>query len=450
MAEPLKKITMQPKPQALNSQLKFPISRETILSLFPFFFPFYLIRFSIFGLPSNLLEIAFVAFVLILLFEKPLSIKSSPESLAEDSSNPSKIQNPKSSTFTIPLLFPLTLFVLAGILGVAIATWEDVSLRKSLGWWKGFIFFPAAFFVFLANISAKTRQNLYKNFVLSSALLGFLSFFSFEAFTDDGRLSGFFESANFLAFSLAPALLVFLYLREENLRQKKSRKLTLKEFFFEILVFLGIAVPLFLTQSYLSIFAIAFLVFVWKALEFIKKGKIDKKIILITLAVLTAFVFSFYHTEKFQTVFDLENRSSISVRKEVYTVSSHFLLSHPFFGIGLANYEDKYLKEAPLVLGHAPFEWTMRHTHNLILSFWLNLGFPGFVVLLWFFYLVIREGFSANCFLKIMPFLYFALHGTLDTPFWKNDVSMIFFLCLALALFEVDSSSQSEHIKNEK
>ena len=395
---------------------------QKIFPLVPFLFSFYLVRFKLFGIPTNLLEFFLLTLFVLLIFTKGKKIK-------------------------VPLLLPLSLFLGSGILGILVVKFLDGNLIKSLGWWKGFMFVPTIFFVLVGNLNEKNKLKLFKNFILSSSLLGIASFFSTKPFTVDGRLSGFFESANFLAFSLSPALLMFFALNKELILNKKK----ITNCFLKTISITSILIPLFLTQSYLAISSCVLLISLWKVLEFREKKKFDYKIFLGIFLFLVLFIGFFYKTEKFQKAFDLKNRSSISVRAQVYRISLDFLVQHPFLGIGLGNYEKKYLEESPEILGHTPFEWTMRHTHNLFISIWLNIGFLGLVSFLSFFYLAIKKDLDKEKILKIRPHLflkstplfYFALHGLLDTPFWKNDLGIIFFLCLGFII--LDDNKKSEY-----
>ena len=424
-----------------------------IFPLIPFIFPLYLIRFQLLFIPTNLLELT-IAFSFLYLLAK------------------------KGRTIRIPIFWSWCFFLGASVLALLSSKFLSLDFIRSLGWWKGFIATPMIFMVLFENLPLDKKEALMHNFILAAALLGIGSFFAPEAFTVDGRLSGFFVSANFLAFFLSPALLSFFSVfraREKLTSSQLSKtsqpydtvttqvstpslkKLPNKSFpslskqIFQVLVFLSILVPLFFTQSYLAIFSCIFLVSVWKLLEFREEKKIDFRLFLGIFSFLILFAFAFHQTEKWQKVFDLDNRSSISVRAQVYRVSFSFLKEHPFLGIGLGNYRKKYEIESPEILGKAPFEWVMRHTHNLFLSIWLNLGFLGFLGFLNFFILVIKKVFrpdyreldkekklftwpQTDYFLYAMPFFYFALHGMLDTPFWKNDLGIIFFLCLGWAL----------------
>lgn len=117
--------------------------------------------------------------------------------------------------------------------------------------------------------------------------------------------------------------------------------------------------------------------------------------------------------------------------------------NHPFFGVGLRGFEQEYLSlqsEFPPYL-----EWAVPHPHNLVLALWLQTGISGllgFVLIvgylsrkLWRRLLYDKERVNmleSALFLSLL--LVFLTHGLVDTPFFKNDLSLQFFAVSGLAL----------------
>ena len=72
---------------------------------------------------------------------------------------------------------------------------------------------------------------------------------------------------------------------------------------------------------------------------------------------------------------------------------------------------------------------------NLFLTFWLEaglLGFIGFWLLFWNLRVNLREHKTSFEVLIMSIMIYFLLHGLVDTPFWKNDLAVIFWLIIIL------------------
>jgi putative inorganic carbon (HCO3(-)) transporter len=79
----------------------------------------------------------------------------------------------------------------------------------------------------------------------------------------------------------------------------------------------------------------------------------------------------------------------------------------------------------------------MLHAHNLYLQFLLNLGVAGLVGFIW---LVVKFfTFVKNCYISwsiplTAAMVAILVHGLVDTPYWKNDLSYLFWVILALSV----------------
>jgi len=151
---------------------------------------------------------------------------------------------------------------------------------------------------------------------------------------------------------------------------------------------------------------------------------------------------------KWQNVLQLQLRNSSSVRVEVYTISFNLVKDHWLTGIGLGQFPLYYQLNAVNYLGHVPFEWNMLHPHNLYVAIWLNMGLAGVISFAWILYILVKKSwphfrtFAFHQFyetpkLRIAGFsmlLIVLVHGFLDTPFFKNDLALIFWLIAAIIL----------------
>jgi len=307
----------------------------------------------------------------------------------------------------------------------------QAARQVALGVWKGWVVAPLLYFWVLTQgikTEAQTKQLLL-NFVFSAALISLASFgFALwsEGWAVDGRLIGFFESANYLSLYLVPALLLSLYFVFQ------------KNFFstpftwLNRLAVLLIAIALFLTQSYAAILAVfaAMGFFVLRLLILHRKRTTWVWGAFAALSILFAGVMvSQWNTPKFQQFLDWENRSSTSVRLEIYQTSLHLIAQQPWVGVGPGLFQAHYQNAAPQVLGHAPLEWNMPHPHNIFLGFWLNAGLLGFLALLGFIGLA-HQRFTY----PLIALWGLLVHGLFDMPFWKNDLAMVFWLVFAMIL----------------
>ena len=336
-----------------------------LIALFPLLFPLYLVRGEPFGIPVTLPEVILgFAFVFFLMRERP-----------------------RLREFWVA---PVWIFVGAAVLSVLIV--PDISFMvdgtefparlKALGILKGWILAPILYF-FMARFYFREKPSLIAlalralvagGMVLS--LMALVQVWTGEFTTPDGRASGPFESANYLALYLGPlfSFSVFALMKEKENPQR----------IFCAAALLLIGAALYFTDSYAAWLSVIGTLGV-ALLLFVREQSLKVRVGMGALAVLLAglLVLSQLNTEKGQQFFEFSERSSSSVRIQVYEISLNLLKENPLLGIGLGQYEQVYQTSAERILGEAPFEWVMIHPHNLFLALWLNLGFIGFFAFLW-------------------------------------------------------------------
>ncbi|MEK7124040.1 MAG: hypothetical protein AAB851_04070, partial [Patescibacteria group bacterium] len=90
-------------------------------------------------------------------------------------------------------------------------------------------------------------------------------------------------------------------------------------------------------------------------------------------------------------------------------------------------------------------EWAVPQPHNLFLAFWLQTGIAGFCGLILIIFSFFKEKTAAlkqnggglfhhqnyNFWLAAAMSV-ILIHGLIDTPYFKNDLSALFWLILAL------------------
>ncbi len=112
------------------------------------------------------------------------------------------------------------------------------------------------------------------------------------------------------------------------------------------------------------------------------------------------------------------------------------LLDKPVLGAGLSGFKELYAKKY-FTCDAEPLEYP----HNWVLNFWTETGFLGllgFLVVLWVYFKKLTVhllnpktrwlalGFSA-------AMIYWLIHGLVDVPYFKNDLSLEFWVILGLA-----------------
>ena len=460
-----------------------------VISL-PFFFPLYLYKISFNGVPLTLIEVfiyaAFLAFLIRFFYDQ---IKK--RHIADFFAN-IKVDFLKENFFNAKILkyaIPV-LLIMAGA-GLSFFATPDVirmldgdnfeSKRVALGILKGWILNPILFFLLLIIVIKKEKSllTLINCYAASAFMLSLWAIFQIATsiyITPDGRASGPFESANYLALYIAPAVFYTMIRIKEIifpvafLEKYSLWKLPFRRGKFpiekpETIVFLVgffvFFIALLFTKSYAALIAVIAASLFYFGLEYIqyymgKKGKsFPWKLIALFIVLIGVVSYAVYNIDpyKWQSMFLFDERNSTSVRVEVYTISINLIEENPIFGIGMGNFPAMYQTQAERILGHMPYELNMLHPHNLFLAAWLNIGVFGLVGLIWIIIL---------CFISVIPYLMdfankkitdkhklkvigfsmmiiIVAHGLFDTPFFKNDLALLFWVIAAMCLLPVKS-----------
>jgi O-antigen ligase len=385
--------------------------------------PFYVIRFPILGIPTNILEmgIVFVAFVFLLQYKNWASF--------------TKLETYRSREFVI---FG-SLLLLASI-GVLISQ----DLRGSLGVWKAYFVLP----ILLIWIISQVKTDAYRVFlrgiigsgvvvaiisIVQVVIVGFNSSFrptALYAFGLDSAVAqgGF---SNYIAMYLVPILVLTL-----------SRKNLPVELRYTIgtILFIGIII----TQSYAGIFALAGVFMIWGITRFVLRLKNNRKTSkplikpsILALGILGLVLFGIWqmNTPKFKTLLDMDNRNSITTRAQIWDTATTMIAQSPILGIGLVDFQRVYTETIPKKY-FPPYEWLVPEPHNLYFAFWLHLGIGGIIWLIAILRFTIsrligtiRDG-KWDLYWLNLSLISIYLYGLLDTPFWKNDLSLLFLVIL--------------------
>lgn len=327
------------------------------VALLPLFFPFYfgVMKFSIFGVPFTVVEwmvyVTFGVFVIRSFFSQ------------------FKRQRDQRSSFFIPIAF-----IFSGLFLGLFQAENSKDVFSILGIIKGWFVVPILYFFLMQKILPSCRSvrrcfEWYSISAFSLALFGIIQYIFHFTTTPDGRVSGPFESANYLAFYIVPALvfvlirlwhLFFIQHEYHGLAGVFRRLFHVEERYspvavvWHILLAATMLVTLYLTRSFGAELAL-FLAFFGYALYhlFFSHWKLGRSRaffnVSVVFLILTIFVSVFFVTAdpgKFRQMFNVSSQSSSSVRLEVWKVSLNFLVQHPILGVGAGRFQDKYSREA--------------------------------------------------------------------------------------------------------
>jgi len=372
------------------------------ICLIIFCLPLYLIRFEIFKIPTTVLEL--LIYVLFVLWLVNKGYKGLWMALKHER-----------------LLIWGTLLLL---LGVSVATLFSWNLRLSAGIWKAWFIDPILFFaVFITVIKKEGIKRVFDSLLLSGLVVAIISLIYLICgnLNYQGRLQGIFNSPNYLAMYLAVPLLLSLWsafrlpLEFPLDSSHEGLKGVLRGIY--VAISLIMIIVLFFTKSFGVLFGLS-IALGFAAIVFLY-GKNKKKIALSVLILGFALIFVL-GLWKIQS---LEGLKSFDARFIIWEKAIDAFLENPITGIGPGTFE-YYFPPYP--------KWGVPQPHNVFLAFLIQtglVGFVGFVLLLIWFYKNNAKNLALLCLMT-----YVLAHGLVDTTYWKNDLSVIFWVIIGVAV----------------
>jgi O-antigen ligase len=371
-----------------------------------FCLPLYIFKVSFFGIPTNIFEVLFLTAFVVWFVVK-------------------KIKQEKifSGYFQKNTLLVGGSAVLGA--GIILSSLFNENTLRSAGIIKSWFVVPVLFFVLLKDVlrEQKNKDRLLFYFCASGFLVAALSLLAPEI-TYDGRLASYFNNPNYLAMYLAPVLAASFYWYK--ISELKTKRIILAG---SITVFLA-AFFTFSYSNWLGLVCAAF----FAGRYFLSKKDLYKLtvIVVILLALLVLF-----NNQKFSNLF--KDRSSMDSRTEIWLVSAEMIKETNGIGVGLGNFQDRYLA---LQSKFPPYiNWAVLHAHNTFLQFFAETGFLGalgFLLILFSFlksvYLFLKKNTNQNELYVFLGafYIYFLVAGLFDTLYFKNDASVIFWFFSAL------------------
>lgn len=409
------------------------------ITLFLFLLPTYVIRFSVGSIPSTLLEVMLLILLVVWLFR----------------------EGPRISYYILQVARQerlLTGSVLLFILAATISITTGNNLQTALGEWKAFYIEPILFFLMLVT-SIKTKKGLVmilSGLVFSGLVTSLLAVFQHWTgwmvpydFWEKGesfRVTAWYGFPNGVGLFIAPLIPLAGFLIQDRFTQLSQRKKETTDVLFLL------ACSLFLITGPMALFfakstgALVGLAAGIVFLLFMNKPTRVATSILSLLGLLSLFLIP--QLQPIQEEILLQDRSG-QIRLAIWSESLELLAESPIIGAGLASYAEKIEPYHKTVNGEG-IE-IFHHPHNIFLTMWVNLGLLGLVsfvlLLFWFF----KKGLRSND--KGLPSLVFVVismvvllvHGLVDSPYIKNDLSILFWVLPSL-LFLVDSTKSQMEI----
>ncbi len=381
-----------------------------IVSVLPLFFPLYVVRFSLGGIPFSLPEVmiylALAIYLFYLVFRKH------------------EFLHIPRWTFLMNIIVLGVCFWAFVFLPREVVFEENVyqPFLRGAGIWKEWIFAPMVYFFLMRQLTSDEAMQsaLRRSFLIGASLLSLHSIL-FGEISFDGRLLGHFSNPNYLALYLTPALWLALtkFYYGDRFRNTEATIYVL---------IIGLAV--FLTRSYTAWVALSatILIFIFTSLRGARRWYFFLAAALFGGAILGYEI----HSDKFAQLFEFTERSSTGVRLQIWQVAVGLWQSSPWTGIGLGMFQLEYWQHAWEILGQAPYEWNILHTHNLYLQWLVETGVLGLAAFLVWLGLIFRNRSIKRSLDPRFIMVLILIQGLWDLPFWKNDLALVFFFVAGL------------------
>ncbi|NTW13857.1 MAG: O-antigen ligase family protein [Candidatus Moranbacteria bacterium] len=326
-------------------------------------------------------------------------------------------------------------------IGILLSAYLSTGIiPEELGVLKSWIVLPVvAGFLMFQLIDGKSDINaVLMSWFLSISIfsVGLLMPGPLSEITYDGRLTSIFPSPNHLSFYLLPGVLIGWYFLVLTKIGTRSVPILLMESV--------ILLALIRTESRGAMFSLGLGTMVF-FLASLFGSRAIMKCCYALLAFLAIFCGYVMFSGEYVRLSDGGVRSPLASRVMIWNASAAILEKHPIFGIGPRNFQNEYLAIQHMFPPY--LEWAVPHPHNVLLSFWLSgglLALVGFVLLLISACITINVGLSGSevserliVALTSSILLSILLHGLVDDTYFRNDLSLTFWLVLALSFAAV-------------
>ena len=450
---------------ALLSRLNLRLSVLLLIMILPS----YLIRFSIGPIPTTLLEISILIVFLNWMFDNRKNLLKFKRKKEE----PNKQYQPYPFGWEIILVLVIS-FIAIFIGGVS---------SPALGIFKAYFLEPILLFVLILNNikGEKGVKQIINSLALAVLAISFFAiwqkitgqfiFNEFWANAENRRVVSFFGYPNAVALFIAPIIPLLVGTFILRLREQGKLLNFLNQVFIFVTILLGLASIYFAKSkgALLALIASTLIIFFILA-----KKKI--KIILLTILIILSSSLIYFQRDWIE--FKLLNSLSYQIRTLQWKETMEMLKDgNLLYGSGLANYQEKiapyhqagffFNKDADpnfrikVVWGDdeqyraerwQPLEIYL-YPHNIFLNFWTELGLLGMLI---FIFIIIKflilslkyyykEKGSKNKYLGLALFSSMSIiliHGMVDVPYFKNDLSALFWIIISLlAILKLQNNS---------
>ena len=366
--------------------------------------PTYLIRFSLFGIPTTVLEILLLIVIGQWLCKNHRRIKS---------------------LFRIPRTWAIAIALI--VIAATVSAIITPNAFSGLGIWKAYFIEPILFFYLLLD-ELKQKKITVDQILFALVLGGFVPALTaiaqwiFNAgipipWDIERRVTGVFDYPNALGLYLGPLIVIAVGTLKKN-----------KLFFAIALVLFSIAI--ILAQSEAAIAATIITV----VLMGIAQPSLRKKTLIISVMAV-GLIFVIPQTRAFLIPKLTLQDYSGQIRIGQWSETLELLKNRPLLGAGLSGYPEAlkpYHTQTHIEIFQYP--------HTIFLNIWVELGLLGLASFLIVATLLLRSLpilLPTSYFLLPFPLLQTFLHGLVDVPYFKNDLAIMTWVFLSVFLYAI-------------
>ncbi len=371
--------------------------------------PAYLLRVSIFGIPTTLLEIMLLILIILWL-----------------------VQNRKRLKELFVIKRSWAVFIALVIISATVSAIVAPDTLSAFGIWKAYFIEPILFFYLVVDLLQKkqiTNDRILIALCVGRLLVSLAAILQWILWTGipipwdvERRVTGLFDYPNALGLYLGPLVILIIgQLLSLCHCEAKGRSNLKVLFYFSSLFFFVIAIILAQSEAALASIIVTTIVMGIAHHKFRKPTIVISCVALLLLfSIPTARVFVI-------NKISLQDYSG-QVRLSQWKETIELLKDHPIVGAGLSGYPNAlkpYHKDTQFEIFQYP--------HNIFLNMWVELGLLGLIAFGFLIFLFLRSlSYSTTFLLYYFPLLQIFLHGLVDVPYFKNDLSILTWTLFAL------------------
>jgi len=392
------------------------IVSKILLSTIVLAIPLYIIRFSIFGIPTTVTEIViYFAFIVWLICRSWTKQK-----------------------INWHLPWALWAWLAVGFISALV----NPDVLSGLGYFKAYFFDPMLVYLIIANEYQSAKLIVPKVLIVVGLIVGAISCAGFWGWqvVADGRWLGWFglepfASPNYLSLFLVPIFamsILAIWAWRSWWR------------YLAVASTLVIAIALWGTQSRGALIGIAGGIIVALIWYLIKKHDRTTSyrwlgLSAITLIILAAATFYFAKPDFMASPTDGRVATSNNVRWYIWQTSIEIIKQKPILGVGLGNYQNYFTEMTKDRVNYPEFISPLAlSAHNLYLNIFATMGIIGLIVFIWLLCVIVKyisnTPRSATMAMVIAGLMSMLFYGLVDTPYFKNDLSLLWWIIVGLII----------------